>query len=199
MKILGIDPGFGFFGFAVLDTDSREEIVEFGTFKTEKSDKKSGVYAADDNVARTRDIYRKLDDLFSVHRPAVMCTEAQSWPRSASSSLKVALFWGALVSICEVYRVPIVQVQPKDMKLAVAGSKSATKDSVKSVVVDRWPETARIMERRLESYPKGHIENIPPGEQVHAYDAAGVIIAAFDSELVQAIMTAEANIARRGA
>lgn len=174
MILLGVDPGFAWFGWVAVRLESSgEELVAAGVIRTRKSKKKSRTFAADDNVRRTRELSGVLRALVHQFRPPVICAERQSWPRNASASAKVAMAWGAMV--CAAQDTPIRQVSPVELKAAVTGDRTAKKSEVEDAVRIRWP-----------SFPE-LLDDVRPSQHNHAYDAAGAVIACMDSEIVRAL------------
>lgn len=176
-RILGLDPGFATLGIARVRLGPSGEPLEVGAsaFTTEPSAKKLEVRAASDNVRRMREIYRKLDLEVAAWVPEVICCEAQSWPRNAGAATKIGMAWGVIVAVAEQYDIPIVQATPQDVKVAVAGKKTASKDDVIGAVERlcpdlRWPDRKALWE--------------------HAADAISVVLACRSSETVRAVLRA---------
>lgn len=142
LSIVGLDPGFASLGFAVLALDPpRPRVVAFGCFTTSATAKKQKVLAVEDNVRRTLSIARFLRGL-ATHSPrtVAIAAEAMSFPRSSSVAAKVALTWGAIASLSEAANIPILQASPQQVKLAVCGVKTATKEEVQAAVARLYPE-----------------------------------------------------------
>ena len=177
MYILGIDPGLAALGYCQVFLDrSTEAVISASVITTKKSDKKLNVFASDDNVRRIQELVDQLWPCFEESvRPAVICSESQSWPRNASNCAKTGMAWGAITTLARIYDVPIVMVSPKRLKEATAGHAGASKEDVKLAVLDAWPAVARCL------------EHVTPSKQNHAYDAAGAIMACLDSELIRAL------------
>jgi Holliday junction resolvasome RuvABC endonuclease subunit len=178
-RILGLDPGFASFGWAVVEIGRRRELdvpVALGVIETEKSAKGAGARVVDDHVRRMRTISQVLAYVQRMHGPFVVAgAESFSPPRSSSVAAKVAFAWGVLVHHLDVAGTPLLQVSPQEVKLALTGERSASK--------------VEIIERALALYgaPAARLlEALRPKDlHEHAADAMAVTIACADAELVR--------------
>jgi crossover junction endodeoxyribonuclease RuvC len=164
LQLVCLDPGFASVGYATLvfNTGAAPFVHEFGIIRTAKSDKKQKVLAVEDNLRRTMEIATKLRWLCTLHRTVGICAEAMSFPRSSSVAAKMALAWGAIASLSEAAMIPILQATPMQVKKAVTGVKTSTKDEVIEAVEKLYPE---IVEKRA---------TIPRGQWEHCHDAVAV-------------------------
>jgi Holliday junction resolvasome RuvABC endonuclease subunit len=185
--VLGIDPGFATFGWAVLAVTGtaplQVHVAGMGVLTT-RADPEAPRVA--DNVRRCGELARALEALCKGHVPAaprtksapmcdgrmaVVCAEAMSHPRSASAACKVAMTWGLIVANVSRRRLPFRQLSPQDIKVRVVGSNDASKSAVASILRARWGEDIK---RFLTSYPNKLHE--------HAYDALAAATACMDAE-----------------
>lgn len=189
--LLGLDPGFASLGYAVLKLapDISDDRVEYmGTIITEKSNKKRSVYASDDNLRRAKEIRSALKKVVSdaalkakvetgyEGRVVGICAEAMSFPRNAGSAAKVAMAWGIIASM----DLPVFQMSPQAIKLAVCGTKSASKSDVEEGLISMFRgKTGQNIELLLKDLPKSKRE--------HPYDALAAIVACRDTEAVSLI------------
>lgn len=169
-------------GWAIVELGpDSERLVAAGVIRTKKSAKKRGVLVADDNVRRTREIYTELERLQclgNTWRNAVaVAVESQSWPRNASATSKVAMAWGVVVSLAAQHDLPIVQSTPQQVKRAVTGNRSASKEAVIEGVCKHPGFFGRLDEVLV---------SIPSGQREHVADACAAIISALDSDVVRA-------------
>ncbi len=179
MIALGIDPGFSCFGWALVSV-TVPSIIRMGVIRTAKADKKQRVLATEDNVERTRLIHRALRGLLDGDiMPSVVCAEAMSFPRSSSVAAKVALAWGVIVSSVEARGLPMLQCSPQECKRRVCGSKSASKGEVQFAVLKHFGNEA-----------EGLLEGVPASLHEHAYDAAAMVLACSDSDVMRALRRA---------
>lgn len=169
-RLLGVDPGMANMGLCLVALHrTHEEPIEFRILRTEKSAKKSAIYASADNDRRCRELVAGLEDIFDDAILAI-CAESQSWPRNAANSAKVGMAWGVLSAVAEISRIPILQASPQAIKKRLTGKKTATKEMVQIALVERYPD--------MPPWPKQKtlIE--------HAADALGAVVACLDSDLV---------------
>lgn len=168
MMVLGIDPGLANFGWAILDV-ATQRVESMGVTRTKhRAGKKGDVSAASDLHARGKIIASALAGLPEV---AMICAESISFPRHASSAAKLARAWGVVDAISDMRAVPLVQASPKEIKLAVTGAASASKDAVIASIREHHESVA--MTAFCRTHPKGVHE--------HAFDAIGAAIACWDS------------------
>ena len=179
-RVLGIDPGFASLGFALADVHGNGvaglDVVTLGVVRTEKSDAKRAVLAADDNLRRARELTRVLTPLFEGVQ--VVCAESMSFPRNSSAAAKVAMCWGVVASLAEQRDIPIVQVSPKELKKTVCGDAAASKEMVQKALDG-------LLGRVFSTELLGN--GVPAGLHEHAYDALGTIVAARNSEVLRLI------------
>jgi crossover junction endodeoxyribonuclease RuvC len=172
--VLGVDPGFASLGYALLRLGTQTEtLVAAGVVRTQASDKKRKVLAADDNARRCREIARDLVALFDEHTPLVICAESMSFPRNAATAAKMAMTWGALITIGHTRGAPIVQASPQEVKLALTRTKSASKEQVAAAVSKRYRNAPKL------------INVLPSTLHEHAYDAVASAVACLDSDAVR--------------
>jgi crossover junction endodeoxyribonuclease RuvC len=171
INVLGIDPGFSSLGYAVVQIHPvRETVLEIGVIHTEKSGAKRNVLAADDNLRRARELFQALNPKMAWVR--AICAESMSFPRHAPSAAKVAMSWGVLAALAEFRGLPIVQASPQEVKKAVCGAKSASKEEVQQALQMRYGS------------PPG-MEEISKGDMEHAFDALAAVVCCLDSEVVR--------------
>lgn len=125
MRILGIDPGSLITGFGIIDVDGpRYAHVHSGHIKVEGEalPEKLGV------------IFEAVRGLVIEWQPQEVAIERVFMARNADSALKLGQARGA--AICgAIGQVPtIAEYSPREVKLAVVGKGSATKDQIQHMV-----------------------------------------------------------------
>jgi Holliday junction resolvasome RuvABC endonuclease subunit len=194
--VIGLDPGFATFGFAVLAIDlmaydshagvgPKATVVGMGVLTSKKDPEAPKV---DDNVRRCSEFARQIENILAGRQPdarkgvgvealfpeanvSVVCAEAMSFPRSSSVAAKMAMTWGVIVANVVRRNLAFRQLAPQAVKLSVVGTKDASKLHVERVLVKRWGPQIR---RHLKGYRRGLHE--------HAYDALAVATACLDAE-----------------
>lgn len=191
--ILGIDPGFANLGFSLCvagrtATGERTlSIQKMGCVFTEASSKKRNVLAADDNLRRTRELVVALDKLLGVDeegraRVRVICAESMSFPRNASNAAKVALSWGIIGTLSVLRDVPVVQASPQEIKLAVAGAKTASKEEIQAALQTRFHTDLTERLTKVDGSPLTRKDAVE-----HPYDSLAAIVACMGSEVLKAL------------
>lgn len=173
MVILGLDPGFANLGWALLDCSSAQPWCVAGGVIRTKPDR--SVARCDDNVRRCGDLADAINELHKDHRFAFIAAEAQSWTRHANADRAVAQAWGVIAALSEVHGCPVIQLRPQDVKLKIAGSRSASKGALQNMI-EHQVGNAREM---LQPLAKSH--------QNHASDALAVALASQSHPLVQTV------------
>lgn len=180
--ILGTDPGFASFGFSVVRlTKAAEEIIRTDVIRTQKSAKKTGVKAADDNFRRAQAISAMLHEVVKEYQPMALAAEAASYPRNASASAKIAMAWGILADICHVYQLPMVQATPQDIKKALCNNKSASKEDIRRAMEARYPDQFEDFKARFPAKKPPQ----PNGQWEHGFDAAGSVVTCLDTDVLR--------------
>ena len=167
--IVGVDIGFAHLGIVKAELMPQGfTVISTDVICTEKSDKKRGVKAADDNIRRVTEIAehlgRWIDDQI-----IVVCAEALSLPRNASAASKISLAFGALATVSALSNVPIIQASPQEVKIAVTGKKTASKAEMIAEIKKRHTKIKWPTPKSLEE---------------HVADATSVIIACLNHPVI---------------
>lgn len=125
-RILGIDPGSRFTGFGVLDFDGdRPAYVASGTIKSP-----AGTFPE-----RLKKIFVAVNDIVAQYQPDVVAIESVFMARNAGSALKLGHARSAALCATFAFDVEVFEYAPREIKLAVVGSGSASKEQVQHMVV----------------------------------------------------------------
>lgn len=125
-RILGIDPGSRFTGFGVLDfAGNRATYVASGMIRSA-----DGAFAD-----RLRKIYRSMQEIVSEYQPDVVAIESVFMSRNAASALKLGQARSAALCATFARDVEVFEYAPREIKLAVVGNGSASKEQVQHMVV----------------------------------------------------------------
>ena len=121
--ILGVDPGTGRCGMAVVSgTGSRASVQWSTTVRTP-----SGLATAE-RLAR---IAGALREAVAVHRPEAVALERLLWGRNTGSAMEVARASGAVMLTAADAGLAVAEYAPGEVKMAVTGSGTASKDQVR--------------------------------------------------------------------
>lgn len=125
-RILGIDPGSRLTGFGVLDfSGAAPSYVSSGTVKSV-----DGGFAD-----RLRVIFESVSAIVGEYRPDVVAVESVFMHKNASSALKLGHARSAALCATFGHDVEVFEYAPREIKQAIVGTGSATKEQVQHMVV----------------------------------------------------------------
>lgn len=125
-RILGIDPGSRRTGFGVLDFDGgRATYVASGTVKSLEGEFSD----------RLKQIFTAVGDIVQQYRPDVVAIESVFMAKNASSALKLGHARSAAMCATFAFDVEVFEYAPREIKQAVVGTGSASKEQVQHMVV----------------------------------------------------------------
>ena len=126
MKVLGIDPGFGRMGWAILDGNrSKQVLCDVGCLET--SAKKS-------LNERLVDIYDFVEDLIKKHQPDAVAVEDIFYFKNQKTVIGVAQARGVILVSAMKQGVACFNYTPLQVKNTVAGYGRADKKQVEMMV-----------------------------------------------------------------
>lgn len=175
MRILSLDVSMTATGWVIVERGETPgdapTLLDCGVIQTEKMSTKENVSTTADSMRRAVKINNTLRDAMGSQKFDLVVVEAMSWPRNAGAAIKMAMAWGAIAPLIRDY--PLIEVGPQALKLAVAGSKSATKKEVEMGVRKQIPATSSELLETL--IPKRALRE-------HCWDALGAVLAAQRTE-----------------
>ncbi len=125
-RILGIDPGSRLTGFGILDFQGdTPSYVSSGTVKSI-----DGGFAD-----RLRQIFEAVGGIMNEFNPDIVAIESVFMHRNASSALKLGHARSAALCATFEHDVEVFEYAPREIKQAVVGTGSATKEQVQHMVV----------------------------------------------------------------
>lgn len=125
-RILGIDPGSRLTGFGVLDFDGdRPTYVASGTIKSP-----DGTFPD-----RLKKIFVSVSEIVDQYRPDIVAIESVFMARNAGSALKLGHARSAALCATFAFDVEVFEYAPREIKQAVVGTGSASKEQVQHMVV----------------------------------------------------------------
>jgi len=124
-RILGVDPGSRITGYGVIEVHGRQQsYIASGCIRTR----------SEDIPGRLREIFEGLLEITSEYQPAEMAIEQVFMHRNADSALKLGQARGAAICACGTHDLSISEYSPREIKQAVVGKGSASKDQVQHMV-----------------------------------------------------------------
>lgn len=137
MRVLGIDPGFGRMGWAVVEGNrSKQVLVDVGCLKTSPDDSLS---------ERLIEIYDHMEDLIKKHEPEAVAVEDIFYFKNAKTVIDVSQARGVILLAIVKNKLPYFGYTPLQVKNTVAGYGKAEKKQVQMMVKSQL---------RLNSVPK---------------------------------------------
>jgi len=125
-RILGIDPGSRLTGFGILDfRGDTAEYVASGTVRS-----LDGAFPD-----RLRQIFESVSGIVAEYRPDIVAVESVFMHKNAGSALKLGHARAAALCATFGHGVEVVEYAPREIKQAVVGKGSATKEQVQHMVV----------------------------------------------------------------
>ncbi len=136
MRVLGIDPGLGRTGWAVIEGGDPPTLIEYGCIIT-----KAGV----SSQRRLEQIYARLGEIIERFKPRAACLEKLFFNTNAKTALAVGEARGVM-KVCLVHhRLPISEFTPLEVKSTIVGYGRADKNQIQQMVktllkLDRVPQ-----------------------------------------------------------
>lgn len=181
LYVLAIDPGLAHMGWALMRMDGRSLVPEkAGCFVTKKDTRKT-LLAREDVVRRGLELSGDLLEIIGGREDSIVavCSEGVSQVRNASANGKLLMSWGLITFMARYLSVQLFQIAPMDVKMYIAGKKTASKDdvikAVKRVTVGK-PEFDELWATTKSS------------DHEHIADAIAVGLAAAQRPEIQALM-----------
>ena len=126
MKVLGIDPGTGRTGWAIVEKDGgKEKLLECGCLET-----KAHTPLPD----RLKKIYQKVSDLIKKHEPSEAAIEKIFFSKNVRTAMSVGHARGVVLLACRLADIEIFSYGPSQIKSSVTGYGNAPKKQVQEMV-----------------------------------------------------------------
>ena len=127
MKVLGIDPGTGRLGWAIVEKKKgKESMIECGCFETKKNS---------DQADRLLKIFNFLDQLIKKHKPDAAAIENLFFANNAKTVMSVSEARGVVLLVCKQAGMDVNSYTPLQIKSALTGHGKADKKQVQYMVV----------------------------------------------------------------
>jgi crossover junction endodeoxyribonuclease RuvC len=126
MKVLGIDPGTGRMGWAVVEGNhARQSLVACGCVETDKS-----VVSGQRLVT----LHKHLEKIIEAHKPEVAAVEDLFFFKNAKTVIGVAEARGMVVTLCGLREMEVYDYTPLQVKQTITGYGRAEKTQVEMMV-----------------------------------------------------------------
>jgi len=124
--VLGIDPGTAVTGYGVVAFDGRTStLVECGVLRTA---------ARDPLPNRLVELYAGVEELIARHRPDTFAIEDVFYARNVRTTVVLGHARGAILVAAQQAALTIREYPPSEIKKAITGRGSATKEQVQFMV-----------------------------------------------------------------
>jgi crossover junction endodeoxyribonuclease RuvC len=121
MRVLGVDPGLGRCGWAVLERrGGRVAAVGYGTIHTD----------GEQVAPRLAELATKLRQVLAVHRPEALAIERLFFNANVRTAMTVGQASGVVLLLAAEHGLRVTAYTPPQVKQAVTGSGSAPKEQV---------------------------------------------------------------------
>lgn len=124
MKILGIDPGIGRTGYAIIDS-SLTKLLACGCIET---------LANTANAQRLLEIKKDLEILMKKWKPDTVCIESLFFAANVKTAMIVGQARGIVLMVAAEHGLKIVEVTPLQVKIAATGYGKANKAQVQRMI-----------------------------------------------------------------
>lgn len=127
MRILGIDPGIGRTGYALLEQAGKDIVM-----------KQCGVITTtigDVEYARLLEIKTDLVSLIKKFKPDAVCIESLFFFKNAKTVMSVSQARGVILVTAAEHKLKIIEVTPLQVKIATTGYGKAEKRQVQTMIV----------------------------------------------------------------
>ena len=125
MRILGIDPGYGITGFAVIEADrGQSRLIQCGAITTP---------AGMDFSARLEIIYEDMRKLLEMAKPDAVAIEELFFGQNVTTGIGVAQARGVVLLAVRQAGLEVTAYKPMQVKQAVVGYGNATKHQVQDM------------------------------------------------------------------
>lgn len=182
IKIAGIDPSLRNTGIALAEYDLSTgdfDVKRVGIVQTERLAGKT-VRQNSDDYRCARELIKGIDKTLLNFGVSFVCAELPTGAQSA----RAAFSFGLTTAIMAGLTPPLIQVQPREVQIAVLGKAGKDKAAIIEWAVQRWPK-AGWMRRNYKG------ESVLIADNEHPADACAAIAAGIQTmEFAQAMALA---------
>lgn len=128
IRILGIDPGTGIFGFGVIELSSRyrsAKMIDSGVISTPPHTPLSD---------RLLDIYESLHEIIKLNQPDIVSVEKLFFTKNITTGISVAEARGVALLAFKQHNLPVFEYTPNEIKKTLTGYGSADKKQMQEMV-----------------------------------------------------------------
>lgn len=124
-RVLGVDPGYDRLGLAVLEGDpSRPSLPWSACIEPAKGLRESRLAA----------VYAAVETAIRKHKPDALAIETLFFSRNISTGIPVAEARGAILAAAGKAKLPVIEISPQQVKLAVTGYGASDKAAIARMI-----------------------------------------------------------------
>lgn len=169
IRILGIDPALQNTGMALAEYDLETgdlQVTSLYLAQTRPGKDGKVVRKSSDDMARARSIIAEIKRVIAIHKPIFGVAEIPTGCQSSRGSFSNGVCCGVLAGV----PLTLIEVSPTEVKLASAGTKTASKAQMIEWAVAKWPDAGWHTKKQ-----KGVVSLVADNE--HMADACAAIAA----------------------
>lgn len=125
MKILGIDPGTQFFGYALIEGNSNPMLITSGTLDLSK---------INDHYTKLSKILDFVKDLISQFEPQVLSIESQFFSKNIQAMFKLGRIQGVCIAAAISSNMNVFEYSPREIKQSITGNGNASKEQIAKMI-----------------------------------------------------------------
>jgi crossover junction endodeoxyribonuclease RuvC len=125
MRILGIDPGSRFLGFAIVDLAQSFKVVEIGVYKFNLKK---------DFNQRLAEVGEGMQELLRSYKPDQVSLEKIFLGKNADSAFKLGHARGLVIYHCVQNKIPVFEYATRAVKKGITGRGSSEKEQVRATL-----------------------------------------------------------------
>jgi crossover junction endodeoxyribonuclease RuvC len=126
MRILGVDPGYGRLGIAVIEKGLRSDTLVFSTCL--ETDKKSNLHD------RLVEVGSLIESVIKEHSPSCMAIEDLFFSKNQKTAMQVAEARGIILYEAKKNGLEIFEYKPVEVKVAITGYGNSDKSQIIAMI-----------------------------------------------------------------
>lgn len=136
MIMLGIDPGFRFAGFGIVQKEgARVQVLDYGFLKMNPTDTL---------VKRTGEFYAFFQDKITAHQVTHLALETPFLGKNAQNFMKLGYLRGLLYLLTDMHKLILHEFAPREVKSTLTGFGGASKEQVARVIYQLIPRLKTV-------------------------------------------------------
>ncbi len=180
--VLALDVSYTNIGWAIIEPyQNKDLVIEVGTIKNPSdAQKKKEFLTSNYDIQRIAKVYTELKEIYQTRKPNCIVAEIpSSGGRSQISAIGMARGTTLVACLVTEFSIPAQWTTPDDGKIALYGSKKASKVQMIHAAIKQFPEVLEMVStsKRSKSGYEGWFE--------HSADAIAGFLAARKGSLVR--------------